>query len=559
MIEKGELMRGFRNFFLSTAAIAAATLACGVTVTQADDDNGHSQRHGYKHVLLISVDGMHSIDLKRWIETRPGGNFAKLADNGVVYSNAYTTAPSDSYPGMLAQVTGATPKGGGLFYDDSYDRTEYPAKAFYTSQGLPDPGCVGDPGTELTNFEALDKSYNYSTALVADFTGGGTVGQVYTQLDPDHMQRKLVNGKCVPVFPHDYVRTNTIFEVIKGAGRRAVWSDKHPAYEDLAGPSGTGLDELYAPEINSQDTLDQGAKTGDDYTTSYTGVRTYDSMKVQAVLNWIDGYNGARTQKQSVPAIFGTNFQAVSVGQKLAKAGNADSDKSLIGGYADAQATPGNALTLQFQFVDDALGKFINELKAQNLYDSTLIIVSAKHGQSPINVADRVAISDALYSGAPGFGSHGFEICDDTAYVWLSPELQQATNPATGHPYYADAKAYIQAHAADLHITKLLDRDELTRLYEDPFHNSRVPDFIALTDHGVICTGGSKLAEHGGWSQDDRNVALVMSSPRIKHARIVDEPTFTTQIAPTILDALDLDPRSLQAVREEGTQSLMRD
>jgi hypothetical protein len=552
-------MRGFRDFFLSTAAIAAATLAWGVTVTQADDDNGHSQRHGYKHVLLISVDGMHSIDLKRWIETRPGGNFAKLADNGVVYPNAYTTAPSDSYPGMLAQVTGATPKGGGLFYDDSYDRTEYPAKAFYTSQGLPDPGCVGNPGTELTNFEALDKSYNYSTALVADFTGGGTVGQVYTQLDPDHMQRKLVDGKCVPVFPHEYVRTNTIFEIIKGAGRRAVWSDKHPAYEDLAGPSGTGLDELYAPEINSQDTLDQGAKTGDDYTTSYTGVRTYDSMKVQAVLNWIDGYNGARTQKQSVPAIFGTNFQAVSVGQKLAKAGNADSDKSLIGGYADAQATPGNALTLQFQFVDDALGKFINELKAQNLYDSTLIIVSAKHGQSPIDVRDRVAISDALYSGAPGFGSHGFEICDDTAYVWLSPELQQATNPATGHPYYADAKAYIQAHAADLHITKLIDRDELTRLYEDPFHNSRVPDFIALTDHGVICTGGSKLAEHGGWSQDDRNVALVMSSPHIKHARIVNDPTFTTQIAPTILDALDLDPRSLQAVREEGTQSLMRD
>src|SRR6202012_1939591 len=214
-------------------------------------------------------------------------------------------------------------------------------------------------------------------ALVKDYSGGGTLGQVYTQLDTDNMQRHLVNGQCVPVFPHEYVRTNTIFEVIKAAGMRTVWSDKHPAYEDLAGPSGKGLDELYAPEINSQDTLDQGAKTGDDYTTSYTGVRTYDSMKVKAVLNWIDGYNGARTHRQSVPAIFGMNFQAVSVGQKLAKAGDSDSDKSLIGGYADAQATPGNALTLQFQFVDDALGKFVSELKTQNLYDSTLIIVSA--------------------------------------------------------------------------------------------------------------------------------------------------------------------------------------
>ena len=548
-------MCGFRDYLLSTAAIAGAMLACGVAVAHADDDGPHGG-HGYKHVLLISVDGMHSIDLKRWIASHPGGNFAKLVDQGVVYPNAYTTAPSDSYPGMLAQVTGGTPKSGGLFYDDSYDRTEYPAKAFYTSQGLSDPGCVGNAGTELTNFEALDKSYNYSTALVADYTGGGTVGQVYTQLDPDHMQRKLVNGKCIPVYPHDYVRTNTIFEIIRAAGYRTVWSDKHPAYEDLAGPSGAGLDELYAPEINSQDTLDAGAQTGDDYTTSYTGVRTYDSMKVKAVLNWIDGYDGARTQRLPVPAIFGMNFQAVSVGQKLAKAGNADSDKSLVGGYADAQATPGNALTLEFQFVDDALGKFINELKAQNLEDSTLIIVSAKHGQSPINVKDRVAISDALYAGAPGFGANGFEICDDEALVWLSPEMQQATNPATGHPYYADAKAYIEAHATALHIKQLLDRDELTKLYEDPFHNSRVPDCIAITDHGVICTGGTKLAEHGGFSKDDRNVALLVSSARIKHARTVEDTTFTTQIAPTILEALDLDPRSLEAVRAGDVEPL---
>ena len=133
-------------------------------------------------------------------------------------------------------------------------------------------------------------------------------------------------------------------------------SDKHPAYEDFSGPSGKGLDELFAPEINSQDTLDPGAKPGDDYTTSYTGVRTYDSLKVKAVLNWIDGYNSTRTSQASVPAVFGMNFQSVSVGQKLAKSGDADADKSLTGGYLDAVGTPGNALMLQFQFVDDALG-----------------------------------------------------------------------------------------------------------------------------------------------------------------------------------------------------------
>jgi hypothetical protein len=545
-------MRSMKRLLLAGVALFGCAVAA-----HADDDWNDAVGPDYKHVLLISVDGMHSVDLSNWIAAHPNSNFAKLANHGIVYPNAFTTAPSDSYPGMLAQVTGATPKNGGLFYDDSYDRQEYPAKAFYTSQGLPDPGCTGPAGTEVTNFEALDKSYDYAAGLVADIAGGGTLGKVYTQLDPDHMQRHLVNGQCVPVYPHEYVRTNTIFEVIREAGLRAVWSDKHPAYEDLSGPSGKGLDELFAPEINSQDLLDAGAQPGDDYTTSYTGVRTYDSIKVNAVLNWIDGYDSTRTERKPVPAIFGMNFQAVSVGQKLAHAGNADTDKTLVGGYLDANATPGNALTQQFAFVDDALGKFTAELKARGLDESTLIIVSAKHGQSPINRADRVAISDSPYSGTPGFGSNGFEICDDEALVWLSPEMQQATNPDTGNPYYADAKAYILAHAAELQIQTLLDRTDLTPLYGDPFNNTRVPDFIAITNHGVICTGGSKLAEHGGFSNDDRNVSLMLSSPRI-WAQTNPETSYTTQIAPTILRALGLDPKRLKAVQTEGTQVLKR-
>jgi hypothetical protein len=504
----------------------------------------------YQHVLLVSVDGMHAIDLANYIQNNPTSNFAKLASSGIVYPNTFTTAPSDSYPGMLAQVTGASPKTAGLFYDDSYDRKEYPSVNYYLSQNLPDPGCVGNPGTEVTNFEELDKGYNFATQLVSDITGGGTLGQVYTQLDTNNMQRHIVGGKCVPVFPHDYVRTNTIFEVIKAAGLYTAWSDKHPAYEDLAGPSGKGLDELFAPEINSQDTLDKGAQVGDDYTTSYTGVRTYDSLKVKAVLNWIDGYNSTGTTKlaNGAPAIFGMNFQSVSVGQKLAKAGDADyKTPTLTGGYLDSNATPGTALTIQLKFVDDAIGKFRNELRAQGLDQSTLIIVSAKHGQSPIDVADRVTQSDAPFQATPGYGTHGFEICDDEGLIWLEPDLEKAN--------YKAAEAYLKAHAAELHIQTLLDRTSLTELYEDPYHNTRVPDFIAITDHGVICTGGSKLAEHGGFSNDDRNVALVVSAPGIK-PEVVENLTYTTQIAPTILAALGLDPNALIGVQKEGTQVL---
>jgi hypothetical protein len=530
-----------RTLLLATA-ISGASLALAHAATPAITTT-------YQHVLLISVDGMHAIDLANYIQAHPTSNFAKLANSGIIYPNTLTTAPSDSYPGMLAQVTGATPKTGGLFYDDSYDRTEYPSVNFYVSQGKPDAGCVGKPGTEVTNFEDLDKNYNYAAGLAADYTAGGTLGKVYTQLDPNSMQRRIVGGKCVPVYPHEYVRTNTIFEVIKAAGMYTAWSDKHPAYEDLAGPSGKGLDELFAPEINSQDILDKNAAAGDDYTTSYKGVRTYDSIKVRAVLNWIDGFNSTGTTKLAgAPAIFGMNFQTVSVGQKLAKAGAADyQTPTLTGGYLDSNATPGTALTVQFDFIDASLGRFRQELVKQGLDKSTLIIVSAKHGQSPIDPKDRVAISDAPFQSTPGYGTHGFEICDDEGLIWLEPDLE--------HANYISAEKYLKANAAQLHILQLLDRTSLTQLYGDPFHNSRVPDFIAVTDHGVICTGGSKLAEHGGFSNDDRNVLLLVSAPGIK-PEIVETPVQTTQIAPTILSALGLDPNKLQAVKAEGTQVL---
>ncbi len=531
-------MRAYRNLLLSSALSAVALVGAGSSA-QATVASTPVVPATYQHVLLVSVDGLHAVDLAKWIANHPASNFAKLAQHGVVYPNALTTFPSDSYPGMLAQVTGATPRVAGLFYDDSYDRNSYPSKSFYTSQGLVDPGCVGNPGTEITNFENLDKSLD-------DISGGGTIGQVLTQLDPDNMQRQIVKGQCVPTYPHQYLRTNTIFEVIKQAGLHTVWSDKHPAYEDLAGPSGTGLDELYAPEINAQDTLDAGAQPGDDYTTSFTGVRTYDALKVQAVLNWIDGKDGTGTKTETVPAIFGMNFQSVSVGQKLAKAGNADADKTLRGGYLDANATPGNALTLNLQFVDDSIGKFESELQTKGLDQSTLIIISAKHGQSPINPAVRQAISDSGYASIPGFGQ-GFEICDDAALVWL--------DPATEKTSYDAAEAYMKSHASELHIQTLFDRTMLTKFFGDPFTSSRVPDFIAVTPHGAICTGGSKRAEHGGFAVDDRNVGLLLSSPQLS-AETVSTVVETTQIAPTILHALGLNPRSLKAVQLENTPVL---
>jgi hypothetical protein len=51
--------------------------------------------------------------------------------------------------------------------------------------------------------------------------------------------------------------------------------------------------------------------------------------------------------------------------------------------------------------------------------------------------------------------------------------------------------------------------------------------------------------------------ALPLSSPRLPEAAVViEDKSFTTQIAPTILEALDLDPCSLETVREGGVEVL---
>jgi hypothetical protein len=118
----------------------------------------------------------------------------------------------------------------------------------------------------------------------------------------------------------------------------------------------------------------------------------------------------------------------------------------------------------------------------------------------------------------------------------------------------AAAKAYLKARAEQLGIVTLLDRDQLTKLYGDPFNNNRTPDFAAITLHGLIYSSGSKLAEHGGFADDDRNVALLVSNPKL-HQKVINADVETRQIDPTILRALSFDPKELQAVRQEYTEA----
>jgi hypothetical protein len=111
------------------------------------------------------------------------------------------------------------------------------------------------------------------------------------------------------------------------------------------------------------------------------------------------------------------------------------------------------------------------------------------------------------------------------------------------------------ARCSPLAALARLGREPRSLPFQDPATDSRTPDIIGIARVGVIYTGGSKIAEHGGFNEDDTHVALIVASAGLKQS-VVSTAVTTTQIAPTILQALGLDPNALNAVRMEGTTVL---
>src|SRR5947209_5944600 len=233
-------MSKLRAICLVIPAVVAAALSLGPAAAARKTRSGHA-----RHVLLISVDGLHQSDLAYYVRTHPRSVLARLVGRGIEFKNAHTPVPSDSFPGMAAQVTGGNPSTTGVYYDDTWNHALLPAGTTH---------CAGvTPGVEATYFEALDKNPH---ALDAGQGLGGLpssilsmTGKPTSLIDPTKLP--VDPATCKPVYPHSYLKVNTIFEVARRAGLRTAWSDKHPAYDLLNGPSGTGVQDLFTPEINS--------------------------------------------------------------------------------------------------------------------------------------------------------------------------------------------------------------------------------------------------------------------------------------------------------------------
>jgi len=198
----------------------------------------------------------------------------------------------------------------------------------------------------------------------------------------------------------------------------------------------------------------------------------------------------------------------------------------------------------------------VAELKNQGLLDSTLIIISAKHGQSAIDPNRVLRIPGDVPTDEPpsqilstaGVGP-GLPVAqadeDDISLIWLTDQSQTESFVAT---LAANENLFGQG--------EIFSGPSLTLQFNDPLTDSRTPDIIVAPNVGVVYTGGTKkVAEHGGFAYDDRNVLLIVSNPSYKASTFNDQVE-TRQIAPTIVKALGLDPTLLSAVKSEHTETL---
>jgi Type I phosphodiesterase / nucleotide pyrophosphatase len=522
---------------LLAAALSLGLIGSTVPSPVRANDDG-LDKGSIKHVLLISVDGFHALDLTNYIGTHPDSTLAKLSKHGYMYTNASTSTPSDSFPGLASLVTGGSPITAGFWYDVTWNRSVAPQALGNSGVGSSGGNCpAAAPGAVVEYDEGIDND-------LTKLNGGGGI-------NPAYLPRNFKT--CAPIYPHEYLRVNTIFEVAKAHNLRTAWTDKHPSYEWTNGPSGKGVDDFYGPEINSIPVAlnfpgcsvnngqppypDPGVDDG--WTTSFANIQCYDELHVQAVLNQIDGltHDG---KPASVPALFGTNFQAVSVGEKLL----ADPVTGAKGGYADVTGTPNPGLAGELDFIDNSLGKFVAELKKQKLYDSTLIIVAAKHGQSPIDVTKNRNIGNGdptttIGNLAPG--AEAFDISDDGSLIWLNdPSLAPTVVAALSDPA-------VQEH---LGIQEIFALNSLKNKFNDPAVDPRTPDIILKVNTGVIFTGGTKIAEHGGFNEDDVHVALLVSNPSLE-GKLIKSAVSNQQVAASVVKALGVDPYELDAVRAE--------
>lgn len=531
------------------------------------------------HVLILSVDGLRHADVADPALAPDLTNILGLQAQGVTYSKATTTSPSDSFPGTLSYLTGAGPGTTGVFYDVSYDR-----KLFAPGSNP----ATATPGGVVTYDESLDKN-------MALLSGGGNFDA--SSIDPTLLP---IDKHGHVVYPHSFLKVNTIFNVAHDAGLPTAFTDKHPVYDIANGPSGNGVDDLYTPELNSNvalldkttsltvnaDTLLATAPFTDlsqftlvdastdpiandpnlELTTNNTLLtEKYDDLHVQAVLNQINGLD-SRGAAAAVPSLFAANIQAVSVAEKFTGGGI-----SLDSGGNEVVSLP---LQSAMMHTDASIGQIEGALKAQNLWNNTLFVVTAKHGQNP-RVGSAQLLKDDTFNNVLSTANItvGGATGDDGSLIWLSDQKQTASavTALTAFKTSGTIDVFLKGVKSTVPASQVIDQIlSGTDLVKSGLGNTklkantRTPDLIVTIKPGFILVGNPakftyKNAEHGGFAVDDTHVAMIVAGGKVNTANdgtVVADTVHTQQIAVSALQALGLSPKKLKGAVIDKTQPL---
>jgi hypothetical protein len=497
-------MTRIRKTTVSTMLCVVASF--GVNV-RGQDGTGQGDTK-IRRVLVISIDGMHSLDFGLCVKNNSCPAIAQLASQGINFSNASTTKPSDSIPSTTGIFTGGTPAVTGMWYDDAYNRSWFAPT---------NTTCTGTPGTTFSLKGDIDLQQPQPS----------TPTKANTTVDPAKSPRQLVNGVCTPVLPHNMIRVNTAFEVVRSVNGLTAYSDKTSSYDFLNGPSGTGIVDLYTPEIGTVILKDIGL------------TEQFDDLRVTSILNEINGLDHSGTNQVGVPMLFGMNFQAINAAKK----------DSAGGGYADDLGTPNPSLLGALQYTDASIGRILAALQQQSLTNTTAIILTAKHGESALDPSERVvdpttAIQNILT--AAGFPATVVPKITEksAALIWL---LHQSDTKTVANVLT------LKTNETSLHLQQILTGESMKLLFGDPLVDPATPDLILIPINGTNFEPATNAvqAEHGGFNENETHVPLL-----VVHSSLTPgqnrAPVTLTQIAPTILSLLNIDPSSLQAVQLEG-------
>ncbi|MBV9605739.1 MAG: alkaline phosphatase family protein [Solirubrobacterales bacterium] len=606
-------MRRVTRLGAAAALLAAGAIGGSAAVVSAHPDHHRGHHNAIQHVLLISVDGMHQSDLDWYIANHPSSELAQLASGGAEFTNNHTSDPSDSDPGGTAIMTGGDPRATGVYYDVEYSHGVFPPGTTTCSGPVPGGNVIYDSPDDTLN-AVPDLIPGGTGGPFPSFDEGGSIFPKGDDTNPGaimnltpHPQSGLnpatfpVDPKtCQPIMPWDYLKVNSIFQVIQDAGLRTAWSDKHAIYTSFNGhgSGGTSIDDFFGPEIDSQAVEPNGVPypSDTDWAHDDAATKQYDGYKVQAVINEINGYDHSGKTYVGTPAILGMNFQAVSVAQKVDSASalvkNPDGtysespsdcfssptppDANCLAGYYPGTTTPRPLLASALDYVNAQLTAMDNAIQSNpQTRGTTAIIITAKHGQSPQNplllkrIKDGPIINAINAAWTAQTGDQNALIVagtdDDLWQSYLSVKTQDAADFVKHYLWSHSATAVLYNNDGVNRGTEQVPHSGLARIYAGreaarffgvPYGDPRYPDVFGRVQVGTVYTGGTKIAEHGGDNPNDRDVPLLVYAPGTVRPRQSDAWVETTQVAPTVLRLLGLDPDALDAVRIEGTRVL---